>query len=68
MRCRARRPASRLCRCRGAGEAVGDLGQGHDEGQGARHGDKNDDDEPGSPMERFFRQFGGPNDEFQVRT
>ena len=29
-----RRPAHRLCRCGGAGEAVGDLGQGHDEGQG----------------------------------
>ena len=27
--------------------------------------DKDDADESGSPMERFFRQFGGPNDEFQ---
>jgi serine protease Do len=26
---------------------------------------KDDADEPGSPMERFFRQFGGPNGEFQ---
>ena len=26
---------------------------------------KNDDDESGSPMERFFRQFGGPNGENQ---
>jgi serine protease Do len=26
---------------------------------------KGDADEPGSPMERFFRQFGGPNGEFQ---
>ena len=26
---------------------------------------KNDDDESGSPMERFFRQFGGPNGEYQ---
>jgi len=27
--------------------------------------DKDDADESGSPMERFFRQFGGPNGEFQ---
>jgi serine protease Do len=26
---------------------------------------KGDADDPGSPMERFFRQFGGPNGEFQ---
>ncbi|MEH2519271.1 serine protease Do [Bradyrhizobium sp. AZCC 1610] len=26
---------------------------------------KDDADEPSSPMERFFRQFGGPNGEFQ---
>jgi serine protease Do len=28
---------------------------------------KDDADEEGSPMERFFRQFGGPNGEFQNR-
>src|SRR6185312_1635492 len=27
--------------------------------------DKDDSNEQGSPMERFFRQFGGPNGEFQ---
>jgi serine protease Do len=27
--------------------------------------DKDDADESGSPMERFFRQFGGPNGEYQ---
>ena len=59
------RAAGRLCRHRRAREAVGDFGQGQHRREAApRTTAANKDDspfQPGSPMERFFRRFGGPD-------
>ena len=58
--------ADRLCRHRRAREAVGDFGQDQHRREAAKGDDSaNKDDnspfQPGSPMERFFKRFGGPD-------